>query len=707
MKYRNYAQGPWGLKRATRFTPKDLAIATMFAALVWLVLSSALTQWFARELAYRNALGQPWFSLQTFPVYAPWSWQVWRSAIAAHFPDSVLVLRTDSAQSTLLVLALSVFAYCLLDQQRKRGNRIDEVHGSGHLAQPAEVQSSGLLGHAQGVFLAHWIEPARSWFSSARLRYLRHVGATHSLVSGPPRCGKDAGNLLPTALDAQPDQSILITDPKGDAWKLSSGYRASQGHRVLRFAPSLEPHLSAHMNPLAGIRIGTYREIADAQLLATSYLNGDGLSFKGNNGLFARAARPLFVASLLHVLYRERALGAPVANIGHVVDEFLSSTRPFDEVLREWLAFEHDPDYSRGWKTPEGQRTKTHPMVASSALAQLTCADKKLRANVQFCITTALELFYDPCLRDNLSTSDFSVADLVEGDRPTALYLVYPPSDRERLAPIFRILLEQLFQRLTEEMAVKNGQAARPHKYKLLLLLNEFAQLGRMDTLEAALPICPSYGIQAMLYVQQFAQLRAAYGDEETLSGQCAIRVFYPPNSFDAAEEISAAIGKTTAVSRTPRQGRQQQTTERETTRDVLSPDEILRMPGPTKVIDEHGEERIRAAGDVIVFKTGTAPIYARQILFWEDPVLLARSQLAPPLLTTHPPPERARVTPPMPAPPTIPLDSHEACKHAAQTSPPQAVQDAAAAPEPYPPDSSPALMDELAELEELSELEP
>jgi len=627
MSARNRARGQWGLKRNVRLRGADLGLALLCTLFVALLLHVAMTQWFAHHLQYRPVLGTPWLAFGREGLYAPWSWLSWRATIAAHYPKASIVRNTDGAAELIALLSLGAFAYFLVKLQVKRANRIDELHGSAHFAVPEEVASTHLLGRSRGVFLAHWIEP-RPWFLGKRLRYLRHDGATHSMVSGPPRIGKDAGNLLTTLLDAHPDQSVLVHDPKGDAWQLTSGYRASRGHRVIRFAPSLEPHLTARLNALSNIRLRTFSEVADAQLLAASFLNGDGLGFKGNNAIFAFAARPLLTACFLHVLYREERFGRPTAGLPHVFHEFMNPQLTYDQVLTEWLTFEHDPDYSRGWTNPDGTPTKTHPMVASCAREQLFTDDKKLRQNVKFCITSALELLYDDCLRSNLSSSDFGPVDIVNGDRPTSLYLVYPHPHQERLAPIFRMLVEQLFQRLTEEMQLHNGKPVRPNKYKLHCLFNEFGGLGRMDAVKKALPVCPSFGIQVTIFVQDPAMLRELYGEKETLTPQFGVRVFYPPNSLETAEEISKMLGKATATSETPKRSSLAEPTEHQGGRPLMYLDEVMGMPGPIKEIDERGEERIVAPGDVLVFKTGSAPIYAQQILYWEDPVLLARAQI-------------------------------------------------------------------------------
>jgi len=61
-------------------------------------------------------------------------------------------------------------------------------------------------------------------------------------------------------------------------------------------------------------------------------------------------------------------------------------------------------------------------------------------------------LFLDPLVAYNTNDSDFSIAQLNSLPEPVSLYLVVPPSDQERLKPLFRLLLSQNNQTLTREV---------------------------------------------------------------------------------------------------------------------------------------------------------------------------------------------------------------------------------------------------------------
>lgn len=95
--------------------------------------------------------------------------------------------------------------------------------------------------------------------------------------------------------------------------------------------------------------------------------------------------------------------------------------------------------------------------------------------------TSFLGLYRDPIIAKVTSRCDWRMADLVGADRPKTLYLVVPPSDIGRTRPLIHLVLNQIGRRLTEDLFAKSS------RHRLLLMLDEFAGLGRIDFFEIAL----------------------------------------------------------------------------------------------------------------------------------------------------------------------------------------------------------------------------
>jgi type IV secretion system protein VirD4 len=204
-----------------------------------------------------------------------------------------------------------------------------------------------------------------------------------------------------------------------------------------------------------------------------------------------------------------------------------------------------------------------------------------------------------------------------------SLYLTIPPSDIHRTRPLSRLLLNQIVSRLTETLEVSGGQAVPPYPHRLLLMLDEFPTLGRMEVIQTALAYLAGYGIKAYLIVQDLTQLSHAYGRYESIISNCHVRVAFAANKVETARLISDMVG-TMTVHREARSYTGSRLTpvlprvtasEQDSARPLLTPDEILRLP----------------AAEALIFVAGHPPIYGRKIRYYEDPVFRARAALPPP----------------------------------------------------------------------------
>jgi len=127
-----------------------------------------------------------------------------------------------------------------------------------------------------------------------------------------------------------------------------------------------------------------------------------------------------------------------------------------------------------------------------------------------------------------------------------SLYLTVPPSDLTRVRPLVRLLINQIGRRLTERMDFEEGRPTPRYRHRLLLMLDEFATLGRLEFFQTQLSYLPGYGIKAFLIVQDLSQLYAAYGRDESIVSNCDLRVAYAPNKVETARLLSDMAGAMT-----------------------------------------------------------------------------------------------------------------------------------------------------------------
>jgi type IV secretion system protein VirD4 len=207
-------------------------------------------------------------------------------------------------------------------------------------------------------------------------------------------------------------------------------------------------------------------------------------------------------------------------------------------------------------------------------------------------------------------------------DQPVSLYLLVPPSDINRTRPLIRMILNQVVCRLTETMQFRDGKPVRQYKHRLLLLLDEFPALGRLDAFEAALAFIAGYGLKALLVIQSMNQLSKTYFVNNSIIDNCHVRIVFTPNDGNTPEFISRMLGtKTEAVENQNYSGHRLNVwlgrvsiTTSQTARPLLTPGEVLQLPKDKEII----------------FVGGCPPILAGLVFYYRDKNFMSRLREAP-----------------------------------------------------------------------------
>lgn len=549
----------------------------------------------------------------SFQLHQPWKWVSWSNFYWNSHP--ALVKQGVAVFGFGLALCFLMYAYLMVLRGRKV-SAIKGLHGTAHWATRKEVVKSGLIPQGkekgQGVYIGGWFDEKAN-----TVRYLRHNGPEHILAFAPTRSGKGVGLVLPTLLSWE--ESVICYDIKGENWALTSGWRQKYANnKVMKFDPASNDGSGVAFNPLEEVRIGTDKEVGDAQNIATMLVDPDG---KGLNDHWSKSSHALLTACIIHVGYaipKEEQRQACLADIG---DLLANPDYSVEEVLDMLLEYQH---------TDNG----VHPLVAQEARAMLNKDERELGGVLSSAISY-LTLYRDPVICQNTAHSDFTIHDLMNDEQPVSLYLVVRPSDADRVRPLIRLLLTQVVRKLTERMEFKEGQSVKHYKHRLLLLIDEFASLKTLNVIEEALAFMAGYGLKAYLIVQDLQQITKSYTKDEGLMGNCHVRIAYAPNKIDTAEALSKMSGQTTIIKKQTtvsgkRYGQslgQVSESMQEVQRNLITADEVMRLPGMEK--DAHN--KISKAGDMLIFIAGQSPIYGRQILYFMDEKFKARANLPAP----------------------------------------------------------------------------
>lgn len=594
-----------------------LTLALAFAAINWIT-----TERIARLFGYSPWLGHPLIDLPLAgAVYPPWGWIVWwgrwHSAV-----ELAPVWALCTREAIYPMAGLTVLAMAVIGVARHGWSRpVSDLHGSARWTVTRNVRATALIEQRRflpksvrrlavriglmrssspraGVYLGIWRRWPRAW-------YLRHCGPGHVLILAPTREGKGTGAVLPTLVTWP--HSVLVHDPKDENWRLTAGARKRLGQLCMKFAPaSPEPGL-AHFNPLAEVRLRTPYEVRDVQNIVRLLLDPHG---KGLPEHWDRAGSEAFEAFILHCLYEGRQ-----PTLAGVANLLFDPARKLNETIEHLMCAEHDPTGALDWRDAHGNPTHTHTLVAGGMRSLLDMAEKE-RASVISQVKGFLGLYRDPVVAANTAASDFRIDDLVNHRQPLSLYIAVTLADQHRMRPLLRLVLAQILNRLTEKLAYRDGRAVPAGKRPLLLLIDEFASLGRLELFADSLSLIAGYGLKACLVAQSMTQIYEAYGTHQMITAHCHTKMVCRPYDMATAREISAMTGESTVrhEHRTVSNSGAS-VSEPEVGRALLTPDEVTRL----------GEE------EVLIFTAGHHAIRAAKLRHFRHPLFDRRVRLEPP----------------------------------------------------------------------------
>ena len=447
-------------------------------------------------------------------------------------------------------------------------------------------------------------------------------------------------------------------------YSLSAGYREKELHqKILKLdftdPDALDKDTSATFNPLCEIVLdfdfetgqrpdttnpeadtfkliptGSHSETASIQQIISIIVDPQG---KGQEDHWSKTASSFMLGAITHMLYRHKIEGLACPGIADVLSELSKPGLEWRKVVEQWQGYPH-LGYEKTTNPDGGENLApiVHPIVAQEAQAILNKPDEEA-GSVLSTVISNMGLFRDPIVARNTSRSSFKIRDLMHNDSAVSCYLVVNPNDQLRLMPLTRLVLTQIVFTLAAKMEFKDGRSSDGYKHRLLLLLDEFPSLGKMDLFERALGFIGGYGLKSYIIVQGLPQLYKAYGKDEAIRVGCHIQVAFAPNDFETCDYLSKSTGQTTVLKENLSESIQdgklfanksRQTALQEVQRPLLTPDECRRLPGLRK--NESGD--VVDAGNMLIFPAGYSAIYGVQTIYFLDKEMDRRSKVLPPV---------------------------------------------------------------------------
>lgn len=515
----------------------------------------AATGYVAWTFADAPALG-PGILIGDANAHPPWAILEWRRRFAAEEPN----VFTAATSLILLGAAGGLGLGALLPGEGRRRR----VRGWGGLP---EARRAGLRNDA-GCILG---ELGGRMLATTDLR--------PTLVTGGTRSGKGRGHVVPTLLSWS--GSVLVHDPKGELWDTTAGWRSRFSH-ALRFNP--RDLRSARFNPLAEIRPGP-QELAQVQRLVAILADPGGV--RDDEAIWDKAASEILEAVVLHVLYTAPDGEKTLLKVRELLADL-------DDAADGMVRTLHRLD-------PDG-KPETHPFIRTAVRGYAAMHDR-FRTSVQGTARSYLKWLAGEDLERTLSASDFALGDLMCADAPVSLYVQVAPADAAALRPLVRLFFYAAAQTLTSDP--RTDAAGRPKRRNLLLVMDEFPLLGRVEFFEKSLRLMSGYGLKAMFVAQSLNDIVETYGPNNTLLDNCFVYT-----AFAALDPLTQdKVSKLTGSVLEPRTSRSRpaglglgrsSVSSSEVERPLLEPGEIRALPDT----------------DQLVFVAGCRPFRARKLKY-------------------------------------------------------------------------------------------
>ena len=344
----------------------------------------------------------------------------------------------------------------------------------------------------------------------------------HLLTFAPTGAGKGVRAIIPNLLHY--DGPVIVVDPKGENFAVTARYRSQVlGQRIFLLDPfeavddQVLDNLGVTRASLNPIDLVTMRGHLGPQLsMLASVISSDS----GLDDFWNQSAQILLAGTL----------GATVAHARNN-QEPISFQRFIDYLTGDDVVY----NLAVVLDTVKGLDKLTYKGIASF----LGRADKE-RSGVLSTALSFLTPFIAEEVNKHLDTSTIKPNMLLEDDDYT-IYIVIPPSKLVSHAVLLRLWIATMLNAIME-------RGEKPLK-RTLFLLDECAQLGKLEALTKAVTLLRGYGLQVWMFFQDLGQLKSIYTLEETtIMGNCGVLQSFGLSRNYSAGPIAEAIGKYEAI---------------------------------------------------------------------------------------------------------------------------------------------------------------
>lgn len=466
----------------------------------------------------------------------------------------------------------------------------------------------GVAGQTGSIVEAEWLDPAAlhgpEWhyrneagqFAGLLLGYWdgRGVGTTdnrHVLTVAGSRGGKGVSLIVPNLLVYE--GSVVALDPKGELAAITARARRSMGQKVVILDPFGESSIASgsfnpldQLDPASDVVIDDAGQIADALIIAND-----------KDPHWTDSARILVKALILFALDMDDVKDRNLVT----VHKLLTCNHPAVDHIATYAKLKGPAALAR---LMQGQSEAFGGIVAAAGKSLADMAEKE-RDSVLSTARTQLEFLESPKLQAILRSSDLKLDELKTG--PTTLYLCLPATRMGTHARWLRVIINLALVAFERVKATPRIPA--------LMVLDEFAVLGPMKSVEVAAGLMAGFGVKLWIVLQDLSQVKKHYRESwETFIGNAGIATFWSNSDKTTLDYVSERLGQTSV-----RVTQQNETTMQQRLSGASGRREELRVQ---RLAAAHELEHMLARDEmsILVLKAGCAPVVLVRAMYHEDP---------------------------------------------------------------------------------------
>ncbi|ONH62980.1 Conjugal transfer protein TraG [Streptococcus parauberis] len=441
--------------------------------------------------------------------------------------------------------------------------RFGEEHGSARLATIEELAKFRDSAPDNDMIFT---QNAYMGLFNKRLEYAVQLNK-NTLTIGLPGDGKTRAFIKPNIMQA--NASFVITDPKGLLVHEVGHLLKEKGYRI-KVLDLVTLSNSNHFNVFDYMTSEN-----DIDRVAESIVNGTKKTDNQGEDFWAQAEMLLIRALVGYLYFTDKVLAQDEKgpNLGKIADMLRNLKR-------------EDPDIESPVEILFKKLEEKLPNNYACKQFDLFMANFKGQTllSVLAIASSRFSVFDHQAVRDLISNDNMEIE--TWQTKKTAVFIAIPETDKTYnfLANLLFVTMLRVLPMTADETLQGKSKNNKPSDLLAMrLLMDEFAQIGKIPYFTESQSSVRSRGISMDIVLQALNQLKAVYKDDwKTILNNCSVLLYLGTNDEDTMKYFSMRAGKQTIQQRNYSQSYGQQGSSSDSTqtiqRDLMTPDEVARI---------------------------------------------------------------------------------------------------------------------------------